>query len=111
MEGPTQDSVLRPAGYAVDDATDTWFYKSRFEMLTAAKEDADKWTQTWVTERMTIKKLYKEHCLKEPENLQMKYPFADLLDEKDTKGADNTLEKERKKLDNLINDDYMKFDI
>ena len=41
----------------------------------------------------TIWKLYKKHCLKEPENLQRKYPFADLLDEKDKKEADNTLEK------------------
>jgi hypothetical protein len=93
-------------------------------MLTAAREDADKWTRTWVTERMTIKKLYKEHCLKEPENLQMQYPFADLLDEKDQKGADNTLEKgqliqvERdrskeamveKAIDNMIKDVYMTF--
>ena len=113
MEGPTQDSVLRPAGYAVDDATDISFYKSRFAMLQDTKADADKWNQTWVTEQMKLKKLYKE---------RMKYPFADLLDEKDNKGADNTLEKGQliqvdedisrdamveKKIDNMIKDVYM----
>jgi hypothetical protein len=108
MEGPTQDSVLRPAGYAVDEATDTTFYKNRYEMIMLCNYDAKEWNKKWVKEKIDVRVFL---LMREQLDIQLKYPFADLLDEKDTKGADNTLEKERKKLDNLINDDYMKFDI
>ena len=116
MEGPTQDSVLRPAGYDVDDATDMQFYKSRFDMLTLTNIDADKWNDKWDTEQIKQRTLKKE---------LMRYPFADLLNEKDNKKAD-TLETGQlikvdedisrdamleKKINNMFRDVYMKFDI
>ena len=108
MEGPTQDSVLRPAGYAVDEATHTNFYKNIYEMILLCNDDAKEWNKIWVKEEINERAFL---LRREKVAIQLKYPCADLLDEKDTKGDDNTLEKERKKLDNLINDDYMKFDI
>jgi hypothetical protein len=106
---------LRPPGYAVVGATKTTFYKNRFEMITNANEDAKEChkmkTPLGVTEQIKA---------------GVQYPFADLLDKKDKQGADNSLEKGQlnqvdedisrdamveKKLDNLIKDDYMKFDI
>jgi hypothetical protein len=84
MEGPTQDSVLRPAGYAVVEAMDTTFYKNRYEMIMLCNYDAKEWNKKWVTEQIDVGVQL---------DIPLRYPFADLLDKKDKKGADNTLEK------------------
>ena len=92
------------------------FYESRFEMITRTNRDADKWDKKWDIEQIKQRTLKKE---------LMRYPFADLLNEKDNKKAD-TLETGQlskvdedisrdamleKKINNMFEDVYMKFDI